>query len=60
MAVGGIVGLIILIIDIIVIIGILTSTASAGYKVLWTLVIILLPVIGLILYFLLGHSHAVA
>ncbi|MAZ39066.1 MAG: hypothetical protein CMF49_03020 [Legionellales bacterium] len=51
---GGILGLIILALDIWAIISILSSGHSVGGKVLWTLIVILLPVIGLILWLLLG------
>jgi Phospholipase_D-nuclease N-terminal len=50
----GILGLLILILDIYAIIKLLGSGASTGAKVLWIIVILLLPVIGLILWFLLG------
>ncbi|HUF73898.1 MAG TPA: PLD nuclease N-terminal domain-containing protein [Gammaproteobacteria bacterium] len=50
----GILGLLILILDIYAIVKVLGSGASTGMKVLWTVIIILLPVIGLILWFLLG------
>ena len=52
--VGGILGLIILILDIWAIVKILQSSASTGAKVLWTLLIILLPILGLIIWLLLG------
>ena len=52
--VGGILGLIILILDIWAIVKIFQSSASTGAKVLWTLLIILLPVVGLIIWLLLG------
>lgn len=47
-------GIIIFIADIWAIIKTLQSPASAGSKILWVLIIILLPVIGLILWFFLG------
>ena len=50
----GILGLIILILDIWAIVKVLGSGASTGMKVLWTLLIIFLPVVGLIIWFLLG------
>ena len=53
-----IVGTLILIIDILVIISVLTGAGSAGHKLLWTVLILLLPVIGLVLYFVLGRSRA--
>lgn len=60
--VGGLLGLIILALDIWAIIKTLESSASTGAKVLWILIIALLPVLGLILWWLLGprakHSTA--
>ncbi len=52
----GIVGLIIFILDIIALVSVLSSSASVGNKVLWVLLILFLPVIGMVLYFLLGRS----
>ena len=52
--VGGIIGLIILILDIWAIVKIFQSGASTGAKVLWTLLIIVLPIVGLIIWLLLG------
>lgn len=52
--VGGLLGLIILILDIWAIIKTLGSGASTGAKVLWVVVILLLPLLGLILWFLFG------
>ncbi len=50
----GLLGLVILILDIWAIIKVLGSSATTGMKLVWVLVIIFLPVIGLILWFLLG------
>jgi len=50
----GLVGLVILILDIWAIIKVLGSSATAGMKIVWVLIILVLPVIGLILWFLLG------
>lgn len=50
----GVLGLIILILDIWAIVKVIGSGATPGMKVLWTLLIVFLPVIGLILWFLLG------
>lgn len=52
----GLIGLVILVLDIIAIISVLTGGGSVGYKLLWILLILLLPVIGMILYFLLGRN----
>jgi hypothetical protein len=53
---GGLFGLIILILDIIAIIDVLKSSMETGKKILWVVLILILPVIGLILYFLLGRK----
>ena len=52
--VGGIFGLLILIADVWAIVSIAQSAASTGKKVLWIVLVLLLPVVGLILWFLLG------
>ena len=52
--VGGILGLIILILDVWAIVKIIGSGAGTGAKVLWVVIILLLPVLGLILWLLLG------
>ena len=51
---GGIVGLLILAGDIWAIINIFQSSASNEKKLLWILAVLLLPLLGLILWFLLG------
>ena len=50
-------GLIILVLDIIAIVSILKSGADTGTKLLWVILVILLPVIGMILYFLMGPGR---
>ena len=52
--VGGIFGLLILIADIWAIVNIAQSSASTGNKVLWIVVVLVLPVLGVILWFLFG------
>jgi hypothetical protein len=52
--VGGLLGLIILILDVWAIVRVIGTSASEGTKVLWIVIILLLPVLGLILWFLLG------
>lgn len=52
--VGGIIGLIILALDIWAIINIFGSSASTGTKVLWILLVLLLPLIGLIIWLFAG------
>jgi hypothetical protein len=53
---GGVVAVVILVLQLLVIISVLAGRGSAGHKALWTIVILLLPVIGLILYVLFGRS----
>jgi hypothetical protein len=55
--VGGIFGLLILIADIWAIVNVVRSAASTGSKVLWVLLILILPVIGLIIWLLAGPPH---
>ena len=52
--VGGLFGLLVLIINVWAIIRVVGSSASTGKKVLWVVLILLLPVLGVILWFLLG------
>jgi len=51
---GGILGLLILAGDIWAILNVFQSGASNGTKVVWTLVILVLPVVGLALWYFLG------
>ena len=51
---NGLVGLLILAGDVWAIINIFQSSASNGKKLLWTVVVLLLPLLGLILWFFLG------
>lgn len=52
--VGGIVGLLILILDIWAILNVASASTGLGSKLLWIVLILLLPVVGVILWFLLG------
>jgi succinate dehydrogenase/fumarate reductase cytochrome b subunit len=51
---GGIIGVLILIGDIWALINILQSSAANDKKLLWVVVVVLLPLLGLILWFFLG------
>ena len=51
---NGLVGLIILALDIWAIINVLKSGAETGKKILWVLLIVLLPVVGLVIWAILG------
>lgn len=50
----GLVGLIVLVADVWAIINIFQSSADTGKKVLWTVVVFLLPVLGFILWYFMG------
>ncbi|MEO0443871.1 MAG: PLDc N-terminal domain-containing protein [Pseudomonadota bacterium] len=50
----GIFGLIIFILNVYAIIKTITSSISGGHKVMWILLLLLLPLLGLILWFFLG------
>jgi hypothetical protein len=52
----SILGLLILILDIYVIYLIVTSGGDPGMKLVWVIVVLLLPLIGPILYLLLGRG----
>jgi hypothetical protein len=52
--INGLIGLLILAADIWAIVSVVQSAASTGKKVLWILLILILPVLGVILWFLLG------
>jgi hypothetical protein len=51
---GGLGGLIVLFADVWAIVNIFQSNGSTGDKVLWTVLVILLPVVGFILWFFFG------
>lgn len=53
----GLMGLVILIADIYAIIQVLGSGASTGTKLLWILLILFLPVVGLIIWLLAGPGN---
>ncbi len=50
----GIGGIIVLIADVWAIVNILQSGADTGKKVIWTVLVIVLPVLGFILWYFLG------
>ena len=52
--VSGLLGLIILALDIWAIVSVVGSSASTGGKVLWVLLILLLPILGLIIWLVAG------
>ena len=50
----GLFGLVILIADVWAIVNIFQSSVDTGNKVLWTVLVIVLPVLGFILWYFLG------
>ena len=50
----GILGLVILVLDIIAIVGIIKSGLEPLMKLVWIVVVLALPVIGMLLWFLIG------
>ena len=52
----GLIGLLILVLDVYVIYMILTGAGDSGKKLLWVIIVLLLPLLGPILYFLLGRN----
>ena len=53
----GLVGLIVFILDIIAIISVLKSGIEPVMKLVWILLILLLPVVGMVLYFVIGAKN---
>jgi hypothetical protein len=56
--IGGLGGLIVLVLDIWAIVSIIGSNASTGKKVLWTLLVVVLPVLGFIIWLIAGPRAA--
>jgi hypothetical protein len=57
---GGIIGFAILIADIYVIVKTVQSGAATGAKVLWIVVVLILPLVGFLLWLFLGPKGASA
>lgn len=56
----SILGLVILLLDIIAIVDIIKSGLEPVMKLVWVLIVLALPVIGMILWFVLGSKKAIA
>lgn len=50
---SGLLGLIVLVLDIIAVVDIIKSTMDTGKKILWVILVFILPIVGMILYFVL-------
>ncbi len=53
---GALIGLVVLVLDIIAIVDAVKSSMDTGKKVLWVILVLVLPVIGMVLYFLIGKK----
>ena len=53
----SLIGLVILVLDVIALVSLLRSGADTATKILWALLIILLPFLGMVLYFLMGPGR---
>ena len=49
-------GILVLVLDLIAIVGVVLGSGTAGHKVLWTVVILIFPVVGMVLYYAIGRS----
>ena len=54
---GAIIGILILVLDIIALVDALKSSMDTGKKALWIILILVLPVVGMVLYFLIGKKQ---
>ena len=54
----SLVGAVILILDIFAIVSVLVGTSGVMRKLFWIVAILLLPIVGMVLYFLVGRSAA--
>ena len=53
---NALIGLIILVVDVIAILDCVKSNKGTTKKIIWILVVLLLPVIGLVAYYLVGKK----
>ena len=53
---GPLLGLIVLVLDIVALVDLFKGSLETGKKVLWVILILILPLVGMILYFLLGKK----
>ncbi|MFO1071598.1 MAG: PLDc N-terminal domain-containing protein [Geminicoccaceae bacterium] len=56
--VGGLIGLLVLIADIWAILNVFASQASLGAKLVWIVLILILPVLGLLIWLMAGPRAA--
>ena len=53
---GALIGIVVLVLDIIALVDVIKSSVDTGKKVLWVILILVLPIIGMVLYFLIGKK----
>ena len=53
---NALLGLVILVLDIIAIVDAVKSSMDTGKKALWIILILVLPVVGMVLYFVIGKK----
>lgn len=49
-------GIVIVVLDVIALISILFGRGTVGHKLLWTVAVLIFPVVGMILYYVLGRT----
>ncbi|HKI80922.1 MAG TPA: PLD nuclease N-terminal domain-containing protein [Pseudodesulfovibrio sp.] len=54
MGFGGLLGLVVLVLDVYALVKIFQSSAGTGNKVLWIVLVLLFPVLGFLFWFLMG------
>ncbi|WP_286182103.1 PLDc N-terminal domain-containing protein [Desulfovibrio sp. Huiquan2017] len=54
MGFGGLLGLVVLVLDVYALVKIFQSGAGTGSKVLWIVLVLLFPLLGFLFWFLLG------
>ena len=54
----SLVGTVVLLLDIFAIVSVLLGSSGVMRKLLWIAIILLLPIVGMLLYFLIGRSPA--
>jgi D-alanyl-lipoteichoic acid acyltransferase DltB (MBOAT superfamily) len=55
---GGILGLIVLVLDVIVFIEVFKSNRPPASKVIWSLVVFIFPIVGMVIYYLFSNRAA--
>jgi len=57
---GGVVGILVLIADVYAIVNVLGSGESTGRKVLWTVLVLVLPIVGFLIWLFAGPRSRAA